>query len=351
MQNDEHMGEFKDPVMGTERSDESSETEKPATPELSGMEIIKLSENALEAITGKSSSVEGLTERNFEEKIEQAILESVKGVPEALAERHGVDAEALDRRAVELLKDMGSETDPSELARLQTELIYQYITMISRVQNQADRAFTPALAKETEGMDCSLSAWSLKQKLEAAEVPNLKFEFAYPSDHATGFITDAIGRQLYVDAQNGFIAEVQTQEVRDPKNPDTAYPIYEVTASKIIKGHIPGEGEVAVTRPGGEGYVPKYMGIRQDGALHTVGNLHMLVSPDSPIHDTDVAKRFRKAFHDDPAELDRFQLLVDKIAGGKVIQETGFELLSKQHHADFKRNQAMEGVRGRLREA
>jgi hypothetical protein len=356
MQNGEHMGEFKDPVTETEKSDTSSRTEKPAAPELSESEIVQFSKNVIEAITGKSTSAEGLSKRNFEEKIEQAIMEGVKGVPEALAERHGVGTGALNRRAEELLGEMGSETDPSKLSGLQTELIYQYITLISRVQNQADRAFTPALAKETEGMDCSLSAWSLKQKLEAAQVPKLKFEFAYPSDHAAGLITDALGRRLYVDAQNGFIAEVQTREVQDPKNPDTAYPIHEVISSKIIKGHIPGEGEVAVTRPGGEGYVPKYMGIRQGGALHTVGNLHMLGEPpsgepNSPVYDTDVGRRFREGFRDYPADLKRFELLSGEIAGGKVIQETGFEVLSKQHHADFKRDKALEDVRGRLSEA
>lgn len=342
------MSEFKEPVMHTERPDEGSRIEEPVIPELSGAEVVQFSKNAIEAIAGGAVTVEGLTEGNFEEKIGQAIMESVKGVPEALAARHGVDAEALNRRAEELLAQMDPEMEPSELARLQTELIYQYITLTSRVQNQADRGFTPALAKETEGMDCTLSAWSLKQKLEAAEVPNLKFEFAYPSDHATGFVTDALGRQLYVDAQNGFIAEVRTQEITDPENQDTAYPIFEVTSSDIIKGHIPGEGEVAVTRPGGSGYVPKYMGIRKDGALHTVGNLHMLSNPESPIYETMVAKKFRQTSHDDPQLPAKLEMFSGKIARGKVIQETEFYALSKQHRADYDTVKALEEARERL---
>ena len=92
-----------------------------------------------------------------------------------------------------------------------------------------------------QGIDCSLSAWALKEKLQSATGPNLSFEFGYPPGHAVGIITVADGKRLYVDAQNGFVEEVELQQVSDPKDPNMAYPIFEVISSKRMSGNLPDE--------------------------------------------------------------------------------------------------------------
>ncbi len=375
-----------------ENTEQQPDTEKPAikleSKELSPVEIGQLSGVAIEAISGAKSEKK-VTVENFKQEIEQSILNGVRGLPEALAEKlKTVDASLLNQKAEELLSQITKEQNPQRLAELQTELIYQYIGVISRVQNGGDKGFIPSVAKEVEGLDCSLSAWALKEKLQSAGVQKISFEFGYPPGHAVGVVKVADGRQLYVDAQNGFVEEVQLEQVNDPNNPDTAYPIFEVKASKRITGHLPNEGEVTRTRSEGSDYVPKYLGVREDGLLHSLGNMHMLANPTSPTFYTESARRFREGigmpeleptlyeagkkamekWRTDSAQdnklqkylgeemgtdlnkamlytekwksyYTKFEGLVEKVAGGKTIYDTEFGELEERHHADYKEAQ------------
>lgn len=297
-------------------SDSTHETgQETTTPaELSRQEIASFTNTSIETIGGDAQSE--ITPENFRTALEQSILEKVKSLPERLAAK--VDAIDLDdyRARVEAtLEQIRKETDNERLAELQVELISHFISLISKVQNGGDKGFIPSVAEEVEGLDCSLGAWALKQKLSEANSANLKFEFGYPPNHAVGIITDATGRRLYVDAQNALISEVQLQEVHDDSVPNTAYPIYEIISSNMIFSDVP---------QGGSDYVPKYLGIREDGTLHTLGNYHMLVNKESPTYNTETAKKFRESLHNSPEEWRRFQQFVDMTAEGKVIQETKF---------------------------
>ncbi len=362
---------FKLPI--AENPEQQLDTEIPAikleSKELSPVEIGQLSGVAIEAIRGARSATE-VTEENFKQEIERSILNGVRGLPEALAKKlETVDASLLNQKAKELLSQITEEQDLQRLAKLQIELIYQYIGVISRVQNGGDRGFIPSVAIEVEGLDCSLSVWALKEKLQSAGVQNISFEFGYPPGHAVGVIKVADGRQLYVDAQNGFVEEVQLEQVYDPNNPDTAYPIFEVKASK---------------RSAGSNYIPKYLGVREDGLLHSLGNMHMLANPTSPTFYTESARRFREGigmpeleptlyeagkkamerWRTDNAQdnelqkyfgeemgMDlnkviaytekwksyyaKFEGLVEKVAGGKTIHDTKFGELEERHHANY----------------
>lgn len=360
----------------------------PEKKELTPEETRQLAGVAIEAISGQKLEGE-ITAANLEEKIENSILDGVRGLPESLAEKlNTVDASLLNGKATELLTQISQEQNPQRLAELQTELIYQYIGVISRVQNGGDKGFVPSVAKEVGGLDCSLSAWALKEKLQSAGVSNISFEFGFPPGHAVGVIKVADGRRLYVDAQNGFVEEVDLEQVNDPDNPDTAYPIFEVKASKRIAGHLPNEGEVTRARQEGSDYVPQYLGVRKDGLLHTLGNMHMLANPGSPTFYTEAAKRFREGvgmpepepvlYEAGKKTLERWQAagavdadwdkyvaeemgeklpqaveynqqwskywekfnrLVDKVAGGKTIYDTKFGELEEKHHADYSETQ------------
>lgn len=270
-------------IPGPKRSE--SETEIPAN-------LLKPANAALEAIVGSEVGAESSVEA-LKQQLEDSILKGVEGLPELLANQLGtVNADLLNEDAQRLLKEIEKESDPDKLSALQVELIFRYIAITGRVQNGGDKGFLPTVTKEVQGMDCSLSVWALKQKLQ--NVKELKFAFGYPVEHAVGIIEIADGRTLYVDAQNGFVEEVQLQEVQDPNTPDTVYRIFEVKEKKTLSGHLPKEGEVTMTRPEGNDYVPKYLGIQKDGLLHTLGNMHMLLNPESPVFQSATAKRFRE---------------------------------------------------------
>jgi hypothetical protein len=278
---------------------------------------------AIEAL-GVSFETKELAGEDFNAIFERAMFEGVHGLPEELAERLStVDVSALNERAQKLIAEIVEQKGTAEKAKKQIELMYQFITLISRVQGAGDKAITPALARELNEMDCSLSAWSLKEKLQNASIDDYKFEFGYPKNHAVGIITVADGRKLYVDAQNGYIAEIELAEVEHAQQGKTAYPIFEVTQAKSLSGHLPDGSEVVVAQPGGLAQVPRYLGIRKDGTLHTIGNMHMFTNPKSPIYSTHTAQEFRKKVPD--AEHGPFGELANEVAGGLVIQETEFD--------------------------
>lgn len=344
-------------------------------------------------ITGKQSEFEEVTSEDIQERVEKSMLTSVHGLAEELAdELKTVDRQSLQAEAERLTAQISEASDPTQKADLQVQLIFQYITLISRVQNGGDKGFIPSLAKEVRGFDCSLSVWSLKDHL--ANLPDIKFSFGYPSGHAVGIVDIADGRKLYVDAQNGFVSEVEIEERFDENAGGTAYPIYEVINSRRLSGNTPNEGNISLTRPDGSDYLPKYFGIREDGVLHTIGNMFMLAFPDSPVFFTESGNKFRESIG--IPELDKplaerlkvfleewrnagenyevlaeqlnnsfsdgelttineyrqkcreiyqrnFQPLVDKVAGGKVIQDTKFQQLSEEDHKEFRKRKKFNG--------
>jgi hypothetical protein len=341
---------------------------------------------AAEMVIGKP--VEGeVTAENYLAHLEQTILDNVNGLPEELAEQLGLNTEPFNQRVAELQEAISSEDDPDKLAELQHELIYQHIALTSSVQNGGDKGFTPAVAREVQGMDCSLSAWSLKERLgDSAKLQG--FEFGYPPGHAVGIVTDSRGDKLYVDAQNGFVSRVELEQVYDENVPNTTYPIYEIKSEEPIKGHLPDGSEVHMTREGGVAYVPKYLGIKEDGVHHTIGNMHMLYNATSPTYGTEEAYRFREYLgiptvddymqhrvhkgvkrweesgaSDDEfnryvnesvgdriedakrhkAELEQttegFRQFVDEVGGGRVIHETKFAALQEDHHKQWRDQQ------------
>ncbi len=252
----------------------------------------------------------------FIKQFDRSMLEAVKGIPEELAERLGTaDASEINARIDGLRSRLESETDPAARAEFQIQLIDQIVTLISNVQGSGEKAFTPSLARELGEMDCSLSAWSLKEKLSATEQDDVSFEFGYPADHAVGMVTVADGRRLYVDAQNGYIAEVELETVVDPDQPNTAYPISKISRSTRL---------TPPRRPGGSDYLPTYLGVRKDGTLHTLGNMHMLINRDSPVFNTQVGEKFRTSLDQKIENWKKFEQLAGEIAGGAVIQETKF---------------------------
>jgi hypothetical protein len=251
---------------------------------------------------------------------EQAMFAGLHGLPEELAERLGtVDIQTLKARAETLITEMANEENATEKSQKQIELIYQYIILISQVQGSASKGITPALAREVGEMECSLGSWSLKEKLHSAGINDYEFEFGYPSDHAVGIITVADGRKLYVDAQNGYIAEIELDETEHAEKGNTAYPIFEITDAKSLSHQLPDGSECVVARQNGRAQVPRYLGIRKDGTLHTVGNMHMMTNPESPIYSTQTAQSFRKKVPN--AEKGPFSKFASGIEGGLVIQE------------------------------
>lgn len=280
---------------------------------------------AIEAIGGQDYAEREMSNEAFVQAVDQSMLESVHGLPEELASELGtVDVDVLNQRAREIEGLLEDEKDVQKRSELQIELIYQFIVMISRVQGAGDKAITPTLARDLKEMDCTLSSWSLKEKLSNSTVEDIDFQFGYPANHAVGMVELADGRQLYVDAQNGFAAQVELTEVKDDSQTETAYPIYEMKVLQRLSAEIPGEGEVSLGRPNGSDFVPQFVGVREDGALHTLGNMHMLVNPNSPIFQTRAAEQFRERLNNDPKQWEAFQRQVDTIAGGAVIQETKF---------------------------
>lgn len=373
--------EIKEPLANTAPQNPQTETSEalPDKKELS-LNPVDAAGVAIAAIRGdevaKEITAEEITAENLMKNIEDSILEGVRKLPELFADKlNTVDAVGLNDRANNLLSKIKQEQDPKKQAELQTQLIYQYIGIISSVQNGGDKGFIPSVAKEVDGLDCSLSAWALKEKLQSAEVPNMYFEFGYLLNHAVAVIKVADDRSLYVDAQNGFVQEVELEEVKDKDNQDTAYPIFEITKSNRIKGYLPGypdDIETTRARPEGSDYVPQYLGVREDGLLHTLGNMHMLINPNSPTFYTESAKRFRAGIgmlEPDPdlyeAGRNRYLLeeevewegklkgkaeeynknwekyweifkpLIDKVAGGKTIYETKFKDLQEKHHNEY----------------
>jgi hypothetical protein len=243
-----------------------------------------------------------MTSKESEEQIADISLENLKeemfrgvhGLPERLAGILGtVDPGPYLKRADELREALAHEDRPEEEAKLQQQLIFQYMSIISRVQNGGDRAITPALAEETKGLDCSLSGWCLQEKLR--DVPNLECKIGNPVGHVVNIITLANGQTLYADAQNGFMSSIEWKEVKDPACPDTASPIYEVDESKTrrIACELPDGSTTLMVRPDGCDYTPKHFDVSEDGLRPTIGNFHMLLSPTSPIFGTEAAERFR----------------------------------------------------------
>src|SRR3989344_4516335 len=232
-------------------SDRTHETgQEAASPELSSQEVVGFTNNSIEAIGSNAQGAE-ITPENFRATLEQSIVERVRGLPERLAEKVGtIDLDDHKKRVEATLEQIRQETSNERLAELQVELISHIISLISKVQNGGDKGFIPSVAEEVEGLDCSLSAWALKEKLAEANLANLKFEFGYPPNHAVGIITDAKGRRLYVDAQNALISEVKLQEVHDDSVPNTAYRIYEIISSNMIFSDVP---------QGGSDYMPTYL--------------------------------------------------------------------------------------------
>ncbi len=266
---------------------------------------------AMEAVGVSIESPESGTEA-FIHQFDQAMLEAVHGLPEELAEHFdGIDAEQINEQASEIISQLEQETDPEKRSELQTQLIQTFITLTSNVQGSGMYAFTPSLAREMKELDCSLSAWCLREKLAQSNQDDVQFQFGYPSDHAVGIVTIADGRTLYVDAQNGSIAEVDLEEVSN-NGPKTAYPIFSITESTIL---------TQPARPNGIMHVPQYLGIRQDGALHTLGNMHMLKNKEAPTYNTQTGESFRASLNNDAAEWEKFKRMVDDVAGGEVIQE------------------------------
>ncbi len=334
--------------------------------ELAPEEVVELTVIAIEAITGKEPEAE-ITIKNFAEKIESSIILGVKNLPETLvAEFKTFDIPAHSEKVAELLFKISQENNVKQLSELQMALIGQYINIISKAQNGGDKGFIPAVASEVKGLDCSLSVWSLKEKLQSAGVSDISFEFGYPPGHAVGVVTVADGRLIYVDAQNGFIAEVELEQVIDSNNFDTAYPIYKIISSKQILSSLPAEKENAIMQHESSKYMPQYLGVREDGLLHTLGNMHMLINPSSLTFYTESARRFRagigmpepkpglhyvrgsnrfsgkkeegvNAEYNLPWESywEKFNRLVTKVSGGKTIYETKFGELEEIHHSDF----------------
>lgn len=305
--------------------------------ELSPEEFSTYSNIAIETISGDKNAEKILEDETaLKETIERTILAGVNNLPEKIAENiKTVDPTPFNEQADNIVSALKIETDPSKRAELQKELIFQFITIISRVQNGGDKGIIPSVAREVNGLDCSLSTWSLKEKLASSGVQDITFEFGYPNDHAVGIITVADGKRLYVDAQNGYVAEITLQEVVDEQNMDTAYPIFEITSHQLLTGTIGNEGKTQLTREDGCDYIPKFLGIQESGTLHTIGNFHMLINRESPLYATEAGASFRKALDNDPKKWKRFELFAEKIAGGKVIQETKFKQLSEEHKKEY----------------
>jgi len=244
--------------------------------------------------------------QDYQSQLEAIMLQQVHNLPELLAKRLGTsNPEPFNRRAKELHTQIQEATsrsaDANDVAYLQVELIFQHLALISRVQNGGDSGFLPSVAKEVDGIDCSLSAWCLQEKLQG--VPMLTFKSGYARGHAIAILTLANSKKVYVDAQNGFVTEIAMEEAKDEGQPKTAYPIYKITPTARLSGHLEGEGEITMAREDGCDYLPPYVGVHASNLLHSVGNMHMLwrASPEAigdpafwNVYRTKTAEAFRK---------------------------------------------------------
>lgn len=320
----------------------------PDKKELKPKEIIKCANAAIESIGGKEQKE--LNEENWKEAVEKSILNGVHELPELLADKlKTVDGPLFNAKAEEILSQISQEQDFAKIAQLQIELIYQYIGIISRVQNGGDKGFTPLVAREVNGLDCSLSAWALKEKLQASGVENISFEFGYLPGHAVGVVTLADKSKMYVDAQNGIVEKVDLEEVSE-EDTKTAYPIFKITTRERMVGHLPSEEATTRTNKTGSDYTPGWIGIQEDGILHTLGNMHMFINPSSGIFNTEAAEKFREGLNINVpvSELsgeqwtsywEKFDKLVEKLKGGKTIYDTKWGKLEEQRHEDYRNAQ------------
>lgn len=297
---------------------------------------------------------------NYENELTRLMMEGVHELPEKLALHLGtVDPAPYLQEAFYLRQQIEHETDNELLSRLQQKLIFQYMAIISRVQNGGEKGITPSVAEEVHGIDCSMSTWCLKEKLQG--VPRLDYKFGFPSGHAIGIVTLANGQTMYIDAQNGFMSAVELQEAEDENVDRTAYPLYEITKSQSIECELPNEGIVRMTRPDGCDYLPKYLGVREDGLLHTMGNFHMFTNPTSPIFFTKAARQFRRQLgivdHDQGENeapkyvnecneaWERFdEGTLKSIAKGATIYETKFGEMAQSHHDEWQAEQVRQSL-------
>ena len=309
--------------------------------ELTPQEEIKLARVAIDAIGGEEEGE--LSQENWKKAVEKSILDGVHELPEWLANRQEpktVNTELLNAEASRIIYEISQEKNLDKIAELQIELIYQYIGIISRVQNGGQEGFTPALAKEVKGLDCSLSTWALKEKLQNSGI-KMPFKFGGPNGHVNCVITLADGRDVLVDAQNGYVEAVELKEV------DKTHSVFEIESSKRIAGHLPNEEEVTRTRKDGSDYVPKYLSISEDGIPMTLGNMHMFVAPESPTFHAEIAKKFRRDMGINVPESElsgkkwegyyqKFDQFVNEaVSNGKTIYGTPFEELQAKHHQEY----------------
>jgi len=287
-----------------------------------------------------------LIEGDFKKTFEQKMLKWVKNLPEEISENLWVDGvDKINECASEIVMKIKEESNLEKIADLQIQLIFQYIALTSRVQNWWMHWVLPWICREINWLDCSISTWCLKEKLEASGIDNIDFSFWCPSWHVVWVIKLADERQLYVDAQNWFINEVELNQVYDEDHLDTAYPIYEIVNSKLLSGNIPTIWSTSMARKEGSNYLPQYLWIDKSWVSLTIWNFHMMaLEPDEDMktYSTNIASKFRHKLHNDITQWKKFEEFVSQETWWKVIQETKFEQLSYDHHSNYRRLMLLE---------
>jgi len=308
--------------------------------ELSPEELHYYEEVCLKLINNNDIS---LSNSDFKTAFEKEMLKWVKWLPEKISSKlwvNGIDE--INNYANNIKDKIQLETNKEKVADLQIQLIFQYIALTSRIQNWWMHWVLPSISQEINWLDCSISTWCLKQKLEQDMVWDISFSFGYPSWHAVWVIELADGRLIYADAQNWLISEIEIKQVYDEKNRETCYPIYEILKHNTLSWDIPTLWKTSLIREWWNDYIPKYLWITQNWIYWTLWNFHMMAlkdNKDKKTYSTNTANQFRNFLNNDPDNWKKFEDFVSVEIWWKVIQETIFEELSYKHYASYKTDQ------------
>ena len=152
-------------------------------------------ESWVQAVSSKESKEDFIgSNSEFIDSLERELEQSLEGHLEYLARQQN--------------KELSPLPQLSQEATAQEQLEYMQILVgnIYAVQNGNSAGITPKISKELNGMDCSMSTWTMKHELAKT---NIKFAWGMPVEHAVGIVKLADEKLYYADGQNGFIEQVE----------------------------------------------------------------------------------------------------------------------------------------------
>lgn len=150
------------------------------------------------AVAGKSTETStGGSEADY--------INALKKVTDNELEDHLVNLAKQQGKTLTILPEGTDLTSPAgQLACLEN-----LTRNINAVQNANNACITPRLSRELNGMDCSMSTWTMLHELKKA---GINAEFGAPVGHAVGIVTIG-GERYYADGQKGFVVKIDSEDV------------------------------------------------------------------------------------------------------------------------------------------